>query len=410
MTRQERSVRLLGVFAHPDDESFCVGGTLAKYTAAGAEAMIVSATRGQAGQIRDARIATRKTLGAVREQELRRACQALGVQHVQCLDYMDGALQDVDRPVLVGDLVRVIRTFRPDVVLTLGPDGAYGHPDHVAVSVAATEASILAGSAAHYADQLSSGVPPHPPARLYHTHFPRSRILLTDRLAQWLTTLKERFRGTIEFVQALSLFAQESSRLRYASDYIDVSWFPPGFYIVEQGEPGSTLYLILSGEAEVVHEEADGTRRSLARIGPGEFFGELALAHRQPRVAHVIAVSTVTCLILSQGPGLFAGRGQDARLTGALTSPAQPGDGGPAPTTVIDVSAHVDQKIAALAAHRTQFPISPDMFPPAILQEMFSREFFVRIYPPMEPETDLWPNWPLQPASAGERPEQRLSG
>ncbi len=163
----------------------------------------------------------------------------------------------------------MIRTFRPDVVLTLGPDGAYGHPDHVAVSVAATEASILAGSAAHYADQLSSGVPPHPPARLYHTHFPRSRILLTDRLAQWLTTLKERFRGTIEFVQALSLFAQESSRLRYASDYIDVSWFPPGFYIVEQGEPGSSLYLVLSGEAEVVHEQADGTRRSLARIGPG---------------------------------------------------------------------------------------------------------------------------------------------
>ncbi len=75
MTRQNRSLRLLGVFAHPDDESFCVGGTLAKYTAAGAEAMIVSATRGQAGQIRDARIATRKTLGAVREQELRRAAR-----------------------------------------------------------------------------------------------------------------------------------------------------------------------------------------------------------------------------------------------------------------------------------------------------------------------------------------------
>ncbi len=410
MTREERSLRLLGVFAHPDDESFSVGGTLAKYAAGGAEAMIVSATRGQAGQIRDARVATRRTLGAVREQELRRACQTLGVRHVECLDYMDGALQDVDRPVLVGSLVRVIRTFRPDVVLTLGPDGAYGHPDHVAVSAAVTEASRLAGSAAHYTDQLSDGVLPHAVARLYHAHFPRSRLLLTDRLAQWLATLKERFRGTLEFVQALSIFAQEASRLRYASDYIDVSWFPPGFSIVEQGEPGSSLYLILSGEAEVVHEEPDGSRRALARIGPGEFFGELALAHRQPRVAHVTAVSAVTCLVLSQGTGLFAGRGQDARLTGASTGPALPGDEGPPATTVIDVSAHVGQKIAALAAHRTQFPISPDMFPASILRELFSHEFFMRVLPPMEPETDLWPNRPLQQAYAGDPPVQRLSG
>jgi len=402
-------LRLLGVFAHPDDESFCVGGTLAKYTAAGAAAMIVSATRGQAGQIRDARAATRRTLGVVREQELRRAAQALGVQEIRCLDYMDGALQDVDRRALVGDLVHVIRSFRPDVVITLGPDGAYGHPDHVAVSAAATEASALAGDVAHYADQLSRGVLPHAPARLYHTHFPRSRLLLTERLAQWLATLKERFRGSLEFVQALSLFAQESSRLRYASDYIDVSWFPPGFSIIEQGEPGSSLYLILSGEAEIVREEADGTRRSLARIGPGEFFGELALAHQQPRSAHVVALSAVTCLVLSQGPGLFAGRGQDARPT-TLTGPAWPGVGSSAPTTMIDVSAHIGQKIAALAAHRTQFPISPEMFPASILREMFSREFFVRVFPPIEPETDLWPNRPPPRDPASQRPQQHLSG
>lgn len=236
------------------------------------------------------------------------------------------------------------------------------------------------------------------PARLYHAHFPRSRLLLTERLAQWLATLQERFRGSVEFVHALSLFAQESSRLRYASDFIDVSWYPPGFYIVEQGEPGSSLYLILSGEAEVVREEADGTRQSLARIGPGEFFGELALAHRQPRVANVIALSNVTCLVLSQGPAQFAGRGPDAQLIGAAPSLGLPGGEGSAPTTIIDVSAHVDRKITALAAHRSQFPIRPDMFPPSILQEMFSREFFVRVFPPMEPETDLDPTRRPKPA------------
>ena len=109
--------RILGVFAHPDDEVFVAGGTLAKYAAAGSEIMVVSATKGQAGQIRDARIATRRTLGQVRAQELHRASEKLGVQHSVCWDYGDGTLQELDPDVLVGDVVRTIRSFRPDVVL-----------------------------------------------------------------------------------------------------------------------------------------------------------------------------------------------------------------------------------------------------------------------------------------------------
>ncbi len=81
-----RRPRLLGVFAHPDDETFCAGGTLATYTERGAEAMVISATRGQAGQIRDAAQATRRTLAQIREQELRAACAVLGVEHVECFD------------------------------------------------------------------------------------------------------------------------------------------------------------------------------------------------------------------------------------------------------------------------------------------------------------------------------------
>ena len=86
--------RILGVFAHPDDESFCAGGTFAKYAQAGAEIMVVSATRGDAGQIRDGRAATRRTLGQVREHELELACKQLGIQHAVCLDYGDGKLKD----------------------------------------------------------------------------------------------------------------------------------------------------------------------------------------------------------------------------------------------------------------------------------------------------------------------------
>src|SRR5690242_14232104 len=82
---QHHPKRLLGVFAHPDDESFCAGGTFAKEIAHGAEVMVVSATRGEAGQIRSAGTATRRTLARVREQELYCACQRLGIQHARCL-------------------------------------------------------------------------------------------------------------------------------------------------------------------------------------------------------------------------------------------------------------------------------------------------------------------------------------
>src|SRR5689334_11723682 len=110
------NLRILGLFAHPDDEVFAAGGTLAKYAAESAEIMVISATRGQAGQIRDSRIATRRTLGAVREQELLLSSARLGVQHAICWDYGDGTLQALDPELLIRDAVATIRDFRPDIV------------------------------------------------------------------------------------------------------------------------------------------------------------------------------------------------------------------------------------------------------------------------------------------------------
>jgi LmbE family N-acetylglucosaminyl deacetylase len=160
-------MRFLGLYAHPDDETFCSGGTFARYAERGAEIMVISATRGQAGQIRDAGVATRQTIGQVREQELRVACQHLGVQHARCLDYLDGALASVDFTALVGDFIHAIRSFRPTAVFTFGPDGGgYGHPDHVTVSEAATAAFDRAGDATQFPEQLASGLTPHQPATL----------------------------------------------------------------------------------------------------------------------------------------------------------------------------------------------------------------------------------------------------
>jgi LmbE family N-acetylglucosaminyl deacetylase len=383
--KEHRQPRLLAVFAHPDDETFCAGGTLAKYAAAGWELMAVSATRGQAGQIRDPLVAMRHTLGQVREREFYAACEQLGVHHARVLDYMDGALQDVDPQELTGGVVQIIRAFRPDVVITFGPDGAYGHPDHIAIGAATTRAFELAGSPRHFPEQLAAGRRPHRPEQLYHSYFPSSRLLLRDQLAHWLVTSPSRFRGTTDFVRALPLFAEEATTLRHASDHVDVEWFPAGSHIVEQNEPGANLYLILSGHADVIQEDPDGTRRLLAHLGPGEFFGELAIVHQQPRSAHVVAVEDVTCLVLAPGaPSAFAGRGAEARQLKASAAVIEEQAAGA--LISVDASAYVAHKIAAVAAHRTQYPIAPDMLPLPLLQELFGQEYFVRVYPSLAAE------------------------
>lgn len=375
MTGTAAPPRMLGVFAHPDDEVFCVGGTFARYCADGAVAKVVSTTRGEAGQIRDAAVATRRTLGQVREAELRRACALLGVHHVACLDHTDGTLADVGAEALADEVCQVILDFRPDVVFTFGDDGAYGHPDHVTISRATTLA----------VQRLDvEGM------RLFHSHFPDSRLLLRDRLARWLVGLETRFRGSTEFALSLSLFAQDCTTMRLASDDVAVRYYPPGFAIVEQGEQGSSLFLLLLGEAEVVREGPDGCRRVVDRIGPGEYFGEVGLVAAQPRNAHVIAVSGVACLELAApGPSTYAGRGDGARLPGpGAVLDETLGDA--LATTVLDVRDHVDAKVAAIAAHRTQFPIQPELFPRDMFLEMFGTEHFVQVLPPRQPETELF--------------------
>jgi LmbE family N-acetylglucosaminyl deacetylase len=367
--------RVLGVFAHPDDEVFCAGGTFAKYAARGVDVVVVSLTRGEAGQIRDTTLATRSSLGLVREQELRAACAQLGVNDVRFFDHIDGTLRDLDRAALVAEVGAVLDELQPDVVITFGADGAYGHPDHIAVSEVTSEAFVARSRGA-----------------LYHSHFPRTRLLLLDRLSEWLTELNERFRGPDDFARAFSLFAQETTTLGFADDHLEVAWFPPGSCIVEQGESARSLYLILSGSVDIVQDGPDGTRVFLRRQGAGEFFGERALASHSARTAHVLTTESATCLVFSPAASsAFAARGDAPGATPILASVDPAGaDTGAQGTTVIDVSGFVDKKIAAIAAHRTQYPIEPDMFPPSILQDMLGREHFVRVHPPISPEQELF--------------------
>src|SRR4051794_40857626 len=98
-------VRVLGVFAHPDDEVFCAGGTFAMLADQGCEVSVLTATRGESGQIREAAVATRRTLPQVREAELRRACEVLGVSRLRLLDHADGALAVADGQVLAAEVL-----------------------------------------------------------------------------------------------------------------------------------------------------------------------------------------------------------------------------------------------------------------------------------------------------------------
>ena len=361
--------------------------------------MVVSATRGQAGQIRDARVGTRRTIAAVRETELRLACERLGVAHVRCWDYLDGALAEVGFHGLVAQVVQVIREFRPDVVVSFGPDGGYGHPDHIAISAAATAACWQAGDPASYPSQLAAGLAPHQPDRLYHSYFPPHDVLLMNRLATWLTTRPARFAGTMDFVYSLLLMAEEAGTMGFIRDHAQVRWYPPGCYVVEQGEAATELFMIISGRVDAWQEQADGTRKHLRQMGPGEFFGELGVAGHRPRSAHVVAVEGLTCLVLSPAaPAPFAVRGEEARLTGPAPGASErAGNAGRAEhagadvaTARLDVTEHIKAKVGALCAYRSQFPMEPDTFPEFLLKELFGQEYFIQVLPPRQMETELF--------------------
>ncbi len=165
MTETETGTTLLAIYAHPDDEAFGTGGTLARMSAEGRRVVLVCATRGEAGEISRPELATRETLGKVRERELRDAAEALGIAEVIFLGYRDSGMAGTaenDDPrafcqqradVVVRQLVEIIRRERPGAIITFDPSGGYGHPDHVAIHHHAT-AAVSAAGAVTYAPDL----------------------------------------------------------------------------------------------------------------------------------------------------------------------------------------------------------------------------------------------------------------
>jgi len=173
-----RATRIMAVLAHPDDESLGVGGTLAKYASEGAEVFLLTATRGDSGRFRGRRLDDPQhpgpaALAKIREDELRAAAAALGVREVSILDYHDQHLDRANPRKAVADIVGHIRRVQPDIVLTFGPDGAYGHPDHIAISQFTTAAIVAAVDPAFPCDGIAV-LQPHAVSKLYYIAWPES--------------------------------------------------------------------------------------------------------------------------------------------------------------------------------------------------------------------------------------------
>ena len=181
---------LMAVLAHPDDESFGMGGTLALYAARGVEVHLICATRGEVGAVAPEYLEGYRSIADRRESELRCAAGILGLNGVHFLDYRDSGMpgsQDNSHPQalaaqpldeVASKVVRYMRELRPQVVLTFDPIGGYLHPDHVAIQRATVRAFEQAGNPS-FAPDCPTTVAPQ---RMYFHTFPHGFLKLLVKL------------------------------------------------------------------------------------------------------------------------------------------------------------------------------------------------------------------------------------
>lgn len=150
------------IFAHPDDESFGPSGTVAKYRGSGIPTDLICATRGEAGSRLD--VPEDMETGKAREAELRTAAAIIGIRDLYFLDFTDGQLDRISLSEIKEKIFAIMKKVLPEVVITFGPDGISGHPDHVAVGQAATMAF-------HQLGEKDKG-----PRKLYYVTIPESAL------------------------------------------------------------------------------------------------------------------------------------------------------------------------------------------------------------------------------------------
>jgi LmbE family N-acetylglucosaminyl deacetylase len=187
MTETKKTI--LAVLAHPDDESFGMGGTLAYYSSQGVDVHLVCATKGEAGDVYPEYMQGYESVADCRVAELNCAAEKLGLKSVNFLNYRDSGMAGSDdnqhpnalvaQPLdlVAAKIVPYIRRLQPQVVLTFDPVGGYHHPDHIAIN----KATQIAFHAAGDPDKFPGDLPPHHPDKLYYEIFPRKAIRIVVR-------------------------------------------------------------------------------------------------------------------------------------------------------------------------------------------------------------------------------------
>ena len=181
---------ILAVLAHPDDESFGMGGSLVLYAKHGVSVHLICATRGEVGEVDQEYLDGYESIADRRESELRCAAGILCLDSVHFLDYRDSGMagsSDNDHPdALVAapteevakQVAELIRTIKPHIVLTFDPIGGYRHPDHIKIHYATVEAFEMAGDPAFSTNEL----PPYKPLKLYYHTIPRGWLKLIVKI------------------------------------------------------------------------------------------------------------------------------------------------------------------------------------------------------------------------------------
>lgn len=211
--------------AHPDDETFGMGGTLAHYAHEGVEVHLICATRGEVGEVEPEKLVRFNSIGELRENELCCAAGVLGIRKVHFLDYRDSGMPGspendhpqslVQAPVkkVAGKIAQLMRVIKPQVVLTFDPLGGYMHPDHIAIHQATVAAFEMAGDPKFNASNL----PAFSPQKLYYHIFPRGFLNLVVRLMPLFGKDPRKFgkNGDIDLTAILETKFPTHARINY---------------------------------------------------------------------------------------------------------------------------------------------------------------------------------------------------
>lgn len=257
------TLRLLVVFAHPDDESMGMGGTLAKYADQGVETYYVCATRGERGWFGpEQQYPGPRKLGEIRTKELENAVRELGMKELHFLEYIDGDVDKADAQEAIGKIVTHVRRIRPQVVVTFPPDGNYGHPDHIAIAQFTCTATVCAADSSYQdPEQLAT----HRVLKLYYLVDSESFVsLIAPFMGDMTFPVDDQLRGEIawkEWMVTTRIDMAAHCRTAWRAIQCNQSQLPSLGRLADLHEDAATAVLAMQGTFYRAYSLVNGGRK-----------------------------------------------------------------------------------------------------------------------------------------------------